>query len=223
IVSHVTSIDPSAGMIGVLKEKTAEQGITNVHCVLKRWEEVDITRDLYPPYDVVLASLSLGMYDIKESIQKMLDATSRFVYLFWFAGEPSWDVHARALIPLLHGTDFQPMPRCDVLFNVLYQMGIYPHVEVYPYQHLNVFASKEEAVTYFAHRFGASTKRQREILGEYLAGILQNERGFLVLRSPATCLKMWWERSIIERQALPSRRCDTKRGAYAGSGAGHFQ
>ena len=197
-VSHVTSVDPSDGMIQVLKEKMREQGISNIHCIRKLWEDIDIKKDLSPPYDIVLASLSLGMYDIRESIRKMMDSCSKYIYLYWFAGEPAWDIHSRNLMPLLHGTDFYPMPRCDVLFNVLYQMGIYPHMTVFPYLHLNVFSDMEEAMNYFSHRYAASSKQQRFILKDYLKGILQKEKGFLVLRSPATCLKMWWQ-----KQSLP--------------------
>jgi len=211
-VLHVTSIDPSAGMIKVLKEKMAENGISNIHCVLKRWEDINIERDLNAPYDVVLASLSLGMFDIRESIRKMIDVCTMNVYLYWFAGEPSWDVHSRNLFALLHDTDFHPMPRSDVLFNVLYQMGIYPHIEVFPYQHINVFSSMKEAMDYFSHRYGAYTDRHKLFLRDYLQNILQKEDGFLVLRSPATCLKMWWEnKTVIKSNELCKKFSENKK------------
>ncbi|MGA1839199.1 MAG: class I SAM-dependent methyltransferase [bacterium] len=202
-VEHVTSVDPSDGMIRVLKSKMEEYGITNIHYIRKRWEDVNIEKDLKTPYDVVLASLSLGMFDIRKSIKKMTDVSSRYIYLYWFAGEPSWDVHSRNLMTLLHETDFHPMPRSDVLFNVLYQMGIYPHIRAFPYMHLNVFSCMEDAVNYFSFRYGACSDHQKSILRDYLKDILEEEDGFLVLRSPATCLKIWWEKkSASERYEL---------------------
>ena len=187
-------------MIKVLKEKMAEQGISNIHCIRKRWEGVNIRRDLKAPYDVVLVSLSLGMLDIRKSIKKMMDVSSMYIYLYWFAGEPSWDVHSRNLNALLHGTDFHPMPRSDVLFNVLYQMGIYPHINVFPYLHINVFSCMKDAMRYFSCRYGVCTDCQKSVLRYYLNNILTEEDGFLILRSPATCLKIWWEKqSTIEQ------------------------
>lgn len=204
-VDHVTTVDPSDGMIRVLKEKMVEEKIHNICCVRKRWEDIDIERDLNAPYDIVVASLSLGMFDIKASVRKMMDACSRQVYLYWFAGEPSWDTHSRNLMTLLHGSDFQPMPRSDVLFNVLYQMGIYPHIRVFPYQHINVFSGMEEAVHYFSKRYGVSKDSQEKVLWDYLRNVLQEENGFLVLHSPATCLKMWWKKQPVIDQIVLSR------------------
>ncbi|MBN2372319.1 hypothetical protein JXL19_00835 [bacterium] len=68
-------------------------------------------------------------------------------------------------------------------------MKIYPYIEVCPYQHLNIFASWEEAATYFSHRFRTFKIKQKEILRGYLAGIFQ-ENGFLLVRSHGTCLKI---------------------------------
>jgi hypothetical protein len=31
----------------------------------------------------------------------------------------------------LHGREFYPAPKCEVIYNVLYQMGIYPHVRTF--------------------------------------------------------------------------------------------
>jgi 16S rRNA G527 N7-methylase RsmG len=130
-VAHVTAVEPSEGMVSVMRDNIDEYGLENVECVHKDWEAVDVESDLSAPYDVVFASYSLGMKDIRASVQKMLDASSKYVYLYWFAGETSWDMHSRKLWPLLHGREYQPAPKCDVLYNVLYDMGIYPNVSVF--------------------------------------------------------------------------------------------
>ena len=89
--AHVTAVEPAEGMCGVMKEKIAEFGIKNISIIRKRWEEVDVKSDLQPPYDVVIASFSLGMSDIRVAIEKMQEASSKYVYLYHFAGETSWD------------------------------------------------------------------------------------------------------------------------------------
>lgn len=54
-------------MCSVMREKMAEFGVRNISVVQKRWEDVDVEKDLQPPYDVVVASFSLGMQDIYPS------------------------------------------------------------------------------------------------------------------------------------------------------------
>jgi hypothetical protein len=114
-------------MCSVMREKMAEFGFKNISVVQKRWEDVDVEKDLQPPYDVVVASFSLGMQDIRAAILKMMQASSRYVYLYHFAGPTTWDLQWQELWPKMHGRPYQPGPKCDVLYNVLYQMGIYPH------------------------------------------------------------------------------------------------
>ena len=58
-VAHVTTVEPAEGMCSVMREKMAEFGAKNISIVQKRWEDVDVEKDLQPPYDVVIASFSL--------------------------------------------------------------------------------------------------------------------------------------------------------------------
>ncbi len=125
--AHVTAVEPAEGMCSVMKEKMAEFGVSNIEIVQKRWEDVDVAEDLSAPYDVVIASFSLGMQDIRAAVLKMVAASSRYVYLYHFAGPSSWDIQWQTLWPRLHGRPYRPGPKSDVLYNVLYQMGIYPN------------------------------------------------------------------------------------------------
>lgn len=192
-VAHVTAVDPSREMIGVLRSKIKDKGLSNIACVEKRWEDIDIKTDINPPYDIAIASLSLGMTDISKSIRKMMDVCSKNIYLCWLAGEPSWEVLYRALWPSLHGIPYHPIPKCDLLFNVLYQMGVYPNVEVFPYRYYKRFSSMEEAVDHFSPRFLITKDRQKSSLRDYLERILEIKNGLLLLLSSATCMKIWWE------------------------------
>ncbi len=53
---HVTAVEPSEGMAGVLQNNIAEYEADNITCVQKRWEDVNVEQDLEGPYDVVIAS-----------------------------------------------------------------------------------------------------------------------------------------------------------------------
>ncbi len=192
-VAHVTAVEPSDGMMNVMQENINEYGIENIDTVHKDWEAVDVRSDLSAPYDVVFASYSLGMKDIRASIRKMMDASSKYIYLYWFAGETSWDMHSRKLWPSLHGCEYQPAPKCDVLYNVLYDMEIYPNVSVFPFEHIHRYANFEEAVEDFKSYYNVTSDSQETVLRDYLEGILEPDNGNLIQRGWSTRVKMWWE------------------------------
>jgi len=192
-VAHVTAIEPAEGMVGVLREKMAEFGVGNISIVQKRWEDVAVKEDLRPPYDVVIASFSLGMEDIRAAIEKMIAASSRYIYLYHFAGTTSWDRQWSELWPKLHGREYQPGPKCDVLYNVLYQMGIYPNILTFRLDHPQRYSSPEEAERALAPQAQVESDEQREILRDYLKGALKEDDGGLMLPRSSVRVKMWWE------------------------------
>jgi len=195
LVAHVTAVEPASGMVSVLKEKMTEHGVSNISVVEKRWEQVEIEADLQPPYDVVIASFSLGMADIRAALEKMIAASSKYVYLYHFAGPTSWDLQWKELWPKLHGREYRPGPKSDVLYNVLYQMGIYPNVQTFRLQHDQRFSSMDEAMDVLLPQAQAETDEQRTILREYLKRALRSESGSLVLPASSIRVKMWWEKS----------------------------
>jgi len=193
-VAHVTAVEPAEGMCSVMREKMAEFGARNITIVQKRWEDVDVERDLQPPYDVVIASFSLGMQDIRSAIEKMVQASSKYVYLYHFAGPTSWDRQWQDLWPKLHGRAYQPGPKCDVLYNVLYQMGIYPHIRTFRLVHNQRYSTLEEAMHTLAPQAQVETQEQKAILREYLQGVMREENGALVLPASSLRVKVWWEK-----------------------------
>ncbi|KKG10775.1 SAM-dependent methlyltransferase [Methanosarcina sp. 2.H.T.1A.6] len=196
-VAHVTAVEPAEGMMEILKQNIETYEVRNIDCVYKDWETVDAGSDLCPPYDVVFASYSLGMKDIRASIQKMVDVSSGYVYLYWFAGDTSWDIHSQNLWPILHGYEYRQGPKADVLYNVLYDMGIYPDVEVFPFEHKNRFENLKEALEHFKPQYAAFSSEQEEILRSYLQEVLEEENGALIQKGWSTRVKMWWKVSAF--------------------------
>jgi SAM-dependent methyltransferase len=194
-VAHVTAVEPAEGMCSVLIEKMAEFGRENIDIVQKHWEDVDVARDLQPPFDVVIASFSLGMPDIRAAIEKMMQASSMYIYLYHFAGPTSWDRQWQELWQKLHGRAYQPGPKSDVLYNVLYQMGIYPNVSAFRLEHNQPYASLDEAVSALAPQAQAETEEQKAVLREYLRGAMREEDGTLVMPGSSIRVKMWWEKN----------------------------
>ncbi|MEN6396159.1 MAG: class I SAM-dependent methyltransferase, partial [Methanoregula sp.] len=144
LVKDVTAIEPGAGMAAVLMEQCQAQGITNVRCIRKRWEDIDPARDLDGPYDLVIASLSLTMEDIREALLKMDAVSKGKVCLYWFVDMPFWERMYFDLWKPLHGSTYYPGPKTDCLFEVLYEAGIYANVEMMPLGKKYRFASRDE-------------------------------------------------------------------------------
>jgi 16S rRNA G527 N7-methylase RsmG len=193
-VAHVTAVEPAEGMKNILRDNISRQGINNIHCIDKRWEDIDVEKDLEGHYDLVIASFSLGMPDIREAILKMEQASSKYVYLYWFAGVTPWDEHSANLWPLLYGSDYICGPKCNVLYNVLYDMGIYPDMHVFPMEYTNLFSSMDEAMDYFRSRYVIETQEQEAVLLNYLRDTLVQESGQLVERGSSTRVRICWKK-----------------------------
>lgn len=192
-VAVVTAVEPARGMADVLAEECLRQGIANVRCVRKRWEEVAPEIDLEGPYDVILAAFSLGMENLASAVEKMVQVSCGSIYLFWFAGTTAWETMYRDLWPRLHGAPYFPGPKADVIYNLLNQMGIYPNVTVFPFRSALRFDSIEEAIEEFTRRLGVEKPDQLPIVREFLESNLERDEGRWSLKHAATCLRFHWK------------------------------
>ncbi|MFA7694599.1 MAG: class I SAM-dependent methyltransferase [Methanoregula sp.] len=193
LVKTVTAIEPGAGMAAVLREQCRAQGITNVRCIQKLWEEIDPARDLDGPYDLVIASLSLTMEDIRAALVKMDAVAKGEVCLYWFVDMPFWERMYVDLWEPLHGSTYYPGPKTDCLFEVLYEAGIYANVAMMPLAKEYRFASRDEMAAFFRRRFKVTTREQEQILDAYLAPLVQEKNGDVVVSGSSTYAKVWWK------------------------------
>jgi len=193
-VKEVCAVEPGAGMVAVLKERAAREGITNITCVQKLWEDVDIEKDLSGPYDVVVASLSLTMEDIRTALAKM-DAVSRnYVCLYWFVDMPFWERMYAEIWEPLHGKQYHSGPKADCLFGVLYQMGIYANVEMMPLSKEYRFGSRDEMLVFFRKRFGAESPEQVRIVDDYVSPRIRTEGNTVVVSGNSTFARIMWKK-----------------------------
>ena len=193
-VREITAVEPGAGMVAILRKRALEEGITNVSCVQKRWEDVDIALDLSGPYDLVIASLSLTMEDIRAALLKMDAASREYVCLYWFVDQPFWERMYADLWKPLHGRPYHSGPKADCLFNVLYQMKIYADVEMLPLSKEYRFSSREEMETFFYRRFNAQTAGQQRTVRQYLKPLTRTLDGKIVISGDSTFAKIWWKK-----------------------------
>jgi len=193
-VREVTAVEPGAGMVAIMREHAEKEGITNIAFVQKLWEDVDIARDLEAPYDCVVASLSLTMYDIREALAKMDAASSGSVHLFWFADMALWERMAADLQVLLFKRPYYPGPKADCLFGVLYQMGIYPDVTMLPMAKEYRFGNRDEMLAFFRKRFGAKTPEQERVVDEFISPKIRRQGDEVVISGDSTLAHIRWKK-----------------------------
>ncbi|MDD5685195.1 MAG: methyltransferase domain-containing protein [Methanoregulaceae archaeon] len=191
-VGEITAVEPAAGMVNVLKERIAEEGIKNIRIVKSDWEDVDIERDLEGMYDIVIGSLSLNMTDMREAARKMNAVCSGTVNLYWFADMPFWERNYSEVWPKMHGSSYHPGPKVDCLFMLLCQMGIYPDVTMMPLDKEYRFSRPEEMFDHFRARFGVTTDHQEDVMRRHLLAKARRENGCLVLSGDTTYARISW-------------------------------
>lgn len=193
-VKEITAIEPGEGMVTILHERMKKEGITNITTIRKRWEDINPDRDLDGHFDLVIASLSLTMEDIRLALQKMNAASQDLVYLFWFVDMPFWEKMYADLWKPLHGLEYHSGPKADCLFGVLYQMGIYANVEMLPLKKEYRFATVDEMTGFFRRRFNITTREGALVLDRYLSPLVRNEDNIIVISGGSTFAKIWWKK-----------------------------
>jgi SAM-dependent methyltransferase len=143
-VARVVAVEPNAALAGHLRADAAAEGLTNVEVVEQRWEEAVVE-----PADVVLCAHVLYPVVEIEAFVHRLDAHARRACLVlamatW--GEPPL---LRRLWQQFHGEPRVGQTDARHIFDVLFDLGIPPNVEVAPLRSSRAqwsFASLDEAV-----------------------------------------------------------------------------
>ncbi|NMC75869.1 MAG: class I SAM-dependent methyltransferase, partial [Candidatus Methanofastidiosa archaeon] len=125
-IKKVTVVEPSASMIDLLKKHMIDEGLTNIEIFKSKWEDFD--KDAIEKHDVVIASYSLSMQNIKSCLLKMEECSIKEVILYWFSGITSWEKLYLDLYPKIYGREYIPTPKCNILYNILYNMGRNPSI-----------------------------------------------------------------------------------------------
>jgi len=149
MVTRVTAIDFSEVMIDILVDRCRKEVITNVSLHILGWQD-DWDAAGIEKHDVVIASRSLVVEDLRAAITKLASKARHRVIISSLVGDGPFDRKIFEAIgrPLDRGPDY------ICVYNLLYQMGIFADVafvgnqvneKVFP--ELNkVYSDIEEAV-----------------------------------------------------------------------------
>lgn len=192
-VRHVTAIEPSPAMNACAMKHIERHRLRNLTLVEKSWEETDITKDLDAPYDLVICSYSLGMRDIRAALLKMHDACGGTVHLFWHLGPRIPEAELSAILKG-KGLPFWPIPKANIIFNILYDMGIYPQVSVQRREVRQEFASMRDACDLYRGKHNLSRPVELGALRDAMGQLLTATRkGTYELRTVWHSAHLSWQ------------------------------
>ena len=122
---QVTAVEPSPSMGATLRHLAAEAGIENVTLVASPWEEAEVE-----PADVVLsAHVIYALEDIGAFVMKLAAHARQQVFMPTFMRPPR--ARYAPFWRLVHGEDRRELPGAAELMQVLWELGIYPNLEMY--------------------------------------------------------------------------------------------
>jgi 2-polyprenyl-3-methyl-5-hydroxy-6-metoxy-1,4-benzoquinol methylase len=122
---HVTVVEPSPSMGETLRHLAAEAGIENLSFVARPWHEAEVE-----PADVVLsAHVIYSIEDIGSFVMKLAAHARQRVCMPTFMRPPR--ARYAPFWPWVHGEDKQELPGAAELMQVLWELGIYPNLEMY--------------------------------------------------------------------------------------------
>lgn len=124
--ASVTAVEPSAAMLDVLREKAAQRKTPEINCVNLRWEQIRPERDLnsHQPFDLVVASLSLLVVGLRESLLKMRQVCvpGGRILLLWSRADNLWTEELHWLYPELYGIEYLPKPGAELLLQAINEL-----------------------------------------------------------------------------------------------------
>lgn len=186
---RVVVVEPSQSMVEVLRESTDAYGVSNVDVVHATWEEAHVDGA-----DVVLcAHVLYGVEDVEPFVRKLHEHARREVLLPLFMRFPQH--HLTPLWRVVHNEERIELPAMPELMNVLWEMDIYPNLDMLGKMPPRTFDSMESARDQLKGRLYVGTGSEEEArLGHALHHMLQPTPDGLVLDGgPARRLACaWW-------------------------------
>jgi SAM-dependent methyltransferase len=143
---HVTVVEPSSSMRANLQQIAAEAGIDNLTVVAKRWEDAEVH-----PADVVVSAHVIYMIEeIQAFVVKLVAHARQRVLMPTFIRSPM-SRYAPFWRPV-HGEERRELPGAPGFMQVLWEMGIYPHLEMFAPEPFRAFKDWQTALTTLRQR-----------------------------------------------------------------------
>ena len=143
---QVHVVEPSNSMIEQLRESAADVGIENVSVTQATWEDAEVDAE-----DLALcAHVVYGVADIEPFLRKLEAHARSLVVLLAFVESPMNRI-SHFWKPV-HGEERIDMPALPQLVNVLWEMGIFPDVQMMGPVQPDRFEDRDVALTQLRNR-----------------------------------------------------------------------
>jgi SAM-dependent methyltransferase len=182
-VKHVTALEPSEKMLAILKDNARKQCIFNINYVNESLEDYNAAAS----YDLVVASFSLFMFDIKSALMKINAFANKGVYLFMSASP--WideDIQKTVNGNSSSWSDF------IFVYNILYDLGILANVDICDFESKQSYDNFEFAVAELS-RINHIPPEKKHSLREYLQVNLIENNGKFEYNRTRKVATIWWK------------------------------
>lgn len=187
VAKSVTALDRSGGMLKCLKANMQAEGISNITCIQRDWEEIRV--DEIPPHDVVLSSNSLGVFDLRAALAKMDQLARRAVYIFTFTDHKR-DGGFREFLRHPHRSPSWPADYL-IIYNLLADMEIHADISIHRFESSEYYASLDDAVASWKEMHDIPADQEpklREFLSQKL---IQTDQGLKMHRRSKIARISW--------------------------------
>jgi ubiquinone/menaquinone biosynthesis C-methylase UbiE len=155
---HVTVVEPSPGMGASLNRLARKTGIENVTLVASRWAEAEVE-----PADVVLCAHVIYMIaDIRPFVRKLVRHARTKVCMPTFMRPPT--SRFAPFWPWVHGETQHEVPGAAAFMQVLWEMDIYPQLEMFEPQPPRTFKSWPRALEMLRQRLFVTPDTEKDAL-----------------------------------------------------------
>lgn len=192
LVQQVTALEPNASMLGYLREEVASRALANVTLVQSSWEDApaDLSADR-----VICCHVLYPILDIVPFLEKLHAASKQACYLYLRA--TSLDQLTAPLWKHFHGTERRQPPGYIAALDVLYELGMYAHVEVvtapFTLSYPSFQNAEEELLEQLILEDTAQTRAElRELLANWL--VEGDDGSWHSPQQTITSAILWWRR-----------------------------
>lgn len=171
--SFVHSLDFSPKMLEILRENADKDGLKNIKTHELSWND---NWDSVPSADIVIASRSMEVDDIKDALLKLHKKAKKRVYLTYKVGGSFVDKNSLNIIK----KDINPKPDYIYIVNALYQLGINASVDFIQSEGRGAFLSlADDYVKSIEWSLGELNHNEKMDLKNYFDSLSNEEKKYL--------------------------------------------
>ncbi len=169
-LEKIYALDFSTVMLENLKKEMQKRDITNITPINLSWED---EWDSVPNCDIVLASRSMEVANMKDALEKINDKANKRVYLTYKVGGSFLNDDILNYI----GKKINKKPDYIYTVNILYQMGINPTINYIKSEgKSNQYENENAFIQSILWSVGELNDKQMSLLKEYYKKFIKNAK-----------------------------------------------